>query len=292
MEHRIHFAGINTPGLAEAAKGQDVLVSYADVKRRKNLWAWLRPLIASGHFRSVILDSGAFTELSFRKRGREFKVTVQEFAAFAAEHQELFAWVANLDDIEGDVARSNANYEALRAAGVKNLVPVWHEGESDAQLEHCIALARESVGILAVGAQRPKGKLVPANVVKFLGELFPKLPKDIAVHGFGLTRYASTACPGGKGFPFTSTDSTTWIAEACCVERSGAYKPEPDETRSGARAKAFVATVASYASIEFVVGPARMGFAELAVPAGFDYAAAMEYGHQARTVARRITTGG
>jgi len=289
MSHRLHFAGINTRPLAAAAKGQDVLISFADIKKSPAFWAWMRPLLEGGHFRSVILDSGAFTELSQRKLGKVFKVSVDEFAAFAAEHQALFTWVANLDDIEGNTEVSNANYQAICAAGVRNVVPVFHEGEPAAQLAHCVELAKAGRGILAVGAQRPKGSLVPSKVVAFLAALFPQLTaldpaRTVAVHGFGLTRYASDACPGtSNGFPFDSTDATTWIAEACAVERSGAFKGE----RTVARAKAFRATIASYSAVSFVVGQADCGGA-LAIPAGFDASKATEAAGQARTVARRL----
>ncbi len=298
MGHRIHFAGVNTRGLAEATKGQDILMSYADVKKDPGFWGWMKPLLERGHFRSVILDSGAFTELSQRKRGNEFKVGVEEFATFAAEHQHLFTWVANLDDIEGDVERSNANFAALRAAGVKNLVPVFHEGESDEQLRHCLALALSGRKALAVGCQRPKGRLVPRNVVRFLRSLFAKLgemdPKGwVELHGFGLTRYASdqVPCQGpAEGFSFHSTDSTTWIAEACSVQRSGAYgdPKAPKGQRIEQRARALRATVASYSNVAFATGKADCGVLSFG---GFNWNRANEYGHQARTVANRLANG-
>lgn len=282
---RHYFAGVNTRPLAEATRGQDVLVSFADFKKSPGLWGWLRPMIERGHFRSVILDSGAFTELSQRKRGKVFTVGVEEYGAFAAENAHLFTWIANLDDIEGDVDRSNRNLAYLEALGLP-VVPVYHESESVEQLAHCIDRARAGRGVLAVGCQRPKGKLVPRNVVQFLTWLFAELAgaevDDIQIHGFGLTRYATAACPcGADGFAFDSVDSTTWIAEACALERSGAM---PQDDRLEARRAAFRATVDSYEGNEWVI-PA---FGRFDVhQEAFDHQVADEAGSQARTVARR-----
>lgn len=302
MGHRVHFAGINTRPLAQAAKGQDVLVSYADIQKSPGTWKWLRPLLERGHFRSVILDSGAFTELKEKiklakaleagkltwaeyeaKVARVFKVDLVAFADFCVEHQDLFEWVANLDDIQGDVGRSNANLRYLESRGVR-VVPVFHEGEDIQQLRFCIEHARRGTGRLAIGCQRPKGSLIPKNVVAFLRELWPFLEaeaKDIRIHGFGLTRYASSACPGHEeGFPFHTSDSTTWIAEGCAVERSGALGKGIE-----ARHKAFRATVASYSAVRFAAGPAGCGILSVT---GFRHHVANEAGGQARTVANRL----
>ncbi len=285
---QIHFAGVNTRPLAEATKGQDVLVSYADVKKSPAFWTWMRPLVAGGHFRHVILDSGAFTELSQRKLGKVFKVSIDEYAAFAAEHQDLFTWVANLDDIEGDTVQSNANLQTLQDAGVRNVVPVYHEGEDVEQLAYCIDAARAGRGILAVGCQRPKGSLIPRNVVKFLGWLFTELDNrganDLTVHGFGLTRYASSACPcngPARGFPFDTTDTTTWIAEGCALERSGAMG-----RGIAARHEALAATVTSYQGIKF--NGVQVDSSLPKWRGRMNTAAAYQAGGQAKTVARRF----
>ena len=83
---RIHFAGINTTPLASATEGRDILVSYADVIRQPGWWEReLKPRLEAGRYRSVILDSGAFTVIS-----QGIVIDVESYAAFAAEHQDLF----------------------------------------------------------------------------------------------------------------------------------------------------------------------------------------------------------
>jgi hypothetical protein len=275
---RFYLAGINSRPLAAVAKGHDVLISFADVKKGPAFWAWLAPMIDAGHFRSVILDSGAFTELSARKRGKTFTIDLVDFADFAVENAHRFTWVANLDSIEGDVDLSNRNLAYLESRGLP-VAPVYHEGESLEQLEHCAAQARQGRGVLAIGCQRPKGSLRPRKVVEFLTWLAPQLERlagDLEVHGFGLTRYASAACPcGSDGFSFASVDSTTWIAEGCALYRSGAIAD---------RHASFRATVDSYHGVAWVdqLEP-DVGFHG----EPFDIAQALEAGGQAATVARR-----
>jgi hypothetical protein len=238
----------------------------------------MKPLLEGGHWRSAILDSGAFTVYAAQMKGKEVPtITVEAYGAFAAENAHLFDWVTNLDDIGGDVEVSNRNQAYLEGLGLR-VVPVWHEGESREQLDHCIARARAGAGWIALGGQRPKGSLVPTNVVRFLGLVMPYLAAnapDLKVHGFGLTRYATSGCPGGAGpFKFDSVDSTTWIAEGCALHRSGATHH---------RHAAFRATVDSYRDVAWVAHREptyRHG-------EGFDLAAAKLAGGQARTVALR-----
>lgn len=253
-----YLAGLNTRTLLEAAHGHHVLVSFADIKRRPFLWEELRKRLERGEFPGVILDSGAFTELSERKKGREFKVSVEEYGAFAAANARYFEWVTNLDDIEQDVERSNRNQAYLEGLGLQ-VVPVYHEGEAPEQLALVIEAARRNGGRLALGAQRPKGSLRPTKVREFLRAILPQIPGDLAVHGFGFVRYAA------EGFELDSADSTTWIAEACKVYRAGA-------TRS--RGAAFQITADSYGN--------RLR------PVRFAVKVALQAGGQAKTVALRV----
>jgi hypothetical protein len=276
MPTRNYFAGVNAKNLIAATKGQDVLVSFAQVGRAKT-WTWVRRFLEEGHFRYVILDSGAFTELSQRKRGKEVKIDVEAYAQFAVENQHLFQWCANLDDIEGDIVRSNKNLKFLQERGV-SAVPVYHEGEPLHQLRFCLDQAHAGLGILAVGGQRPNGSLVPSNVVKMLDWLAPFTEREgLLLHGFGMTRYATDACPcREEGYPLDSVDSTTWIAEGRALVVSGAVRR---------RAEAFLATVRSYFGIHWAAGYDAPSF----VPEGqIDEDRAIAAGSQAKTVALRL----
>jgi hypothetical protein len=194
----LYFAGLNTTPFAEALEGRYVLVSYADVIRRPGVWKnEILPRLQS-HTHSgcdrcyrAILDSGAFTELSTPG----FHVDVREYARFAYEHRRLFDTTVNLDDIRGNIRRSERNLRILRDHGVDAL-PVFHQGEPWRVLDRMIA----KHGYIGVGFQRPI-----RGARDFLVEFFERAG-DVRVHGFGMTRWA-------REFPFHSADSTTWIAE-------------------------------------------------------------------------------
>jgi hypothetical protein len=280
-----HFAGVNGRGLEAFTEGQRVLLTYAEYLRSPALWERHRALLAGGHWHSAVLDSGAFSELAARKRGKTFKVPIDSYVAFVAEHGHLFHWVANLDDIEGDVATSNANEEMLLAGTRARIVPVYHEGESDDQLVHCIERARCNGGLLAVGVQRPKGSIVPTRAVKFLRALEVKLDllgaQDIEVHGFGLTLYAGSDLRGRwggprGGFSLASVDSTTWLMEGC-----KAFNAAATETRHDG----FRATIDSYQGVRFALGN-EAGLPRWRVP--FNLGRAIRAGGQAATVAARL----
>jgi hypothetical protein len=189
-----YFAGVNTAPLEADTAGQRVLVSYAGYLRSPSLWRRQRRLLESKHWRSVVLDSGAYSELTARKRGEIFIVPIQRYVDFVAEHGHLFHWVTNLDDIEGDTARSNANEDLLLAHTKVPIVPVYHEGEPLSQLKRCVERARANEDkLLAVGVQRPNGKIVPTRAVRFLTHLGHQLlilgALDVNIHAFGLTLY-------------------------------------------------------------------------------------------------------
>jgi len=216
---RIHFAGINTTPLASATEGRDILVSYADVIRQPGWWEReLKPRLEAGRYRSVILDSGAFTVIS-----QGIVIDVESYAAFAAEHQDLFDVVVGLDDIAGDLGTTWRNQATLEAAGVEAL-PVFHQDEPWEVLE---AYA-ERYDYIGVGfARREGGRLAHGQKenAAFLREFFSRVGDRAKVHGFAMTRWA------GKGWPFFSVDSTTWIAEFRALRKQEPCDAKIDEPK-------------------------------------------------------------
>ncbi len=301
MPTRMYFAGVNGGDLEEVTGGNRVLLTFAEYLRGPKLWDRHQEMLEQGQWKGAILDSGAFSELADRKRLEKqypdpatrpepFKVPIADYVAFCRDFGHLFEWVANLDDIEGDVETSNSNLAAIQAGapGVK-VVPVFHEGESREQLIHCITEARRNGGLLAVGAQRPKGKLRPTKVVAFLTKLFADLAEldaeDIQVHGFGFPRYAGAFAPKGApegGFPLHSVDSTTWNAEGCAAFRAGC---------TPTRRLAFMAAIDSYQGTGFALG-IELGLPIWAVD--YDHAAAADRSAhgQARTISARLIAAG
>lgn len=161
-----------------------VLESFA---YRKDYFERYRPTWAR-----AFLDSGAFTELS-----QGVAIDLGAYIAFAQEHGKFYDVVANLDDIRGDVGRSQRNFRAMRDAGLKPL-PVFHQGEPWSVLDEVIAAAPERY--IGLGFQRPI-----TGAEAWLEEVFSRVPSDVRTHGFAMTNYLQ--------FPFHSVDSSTWVYE-------------------------------------------------------------------------------
>lgn len=279
---RIHFAGVNREPLAKATEGEAILVSYADVQRWPALWTQvLRPRLEAGVYASAMLDSGAFTELSEKARGRRFHVDLEAYAAFAAEWGHLFDQVVTLDDIEGDLERSARNTAVLEAAGV-DVVPVFHGREPWEALEDLVARGYRRIGL---GFARDRGRIsqdqgAGLSPLRWLQEALERIPSDVQVHGFGMTRYA-TAYAADLPRALDTVDSTTWIAEF----RALRTVLEADDARPHGVRGAF-ARIASWAKVDvlrLVVESYRGG------PGRF--AAELVEAHskgQARTVLRRL----
>lgn len=220
---RIYFAGLNTARFAEVLEGQDVLISYADIARRPGVWAdEIRPRLERGAYRSVILDSGAFTELTERGRNERaiaagkrpphpnpWHTDLEEYGRFVLEHRDLFDEVITLDDIAGDVATTRRNTDYLEGLGL-DVVPVFHQGESWDVLEDYVRRYRR----IGLGVQRTSSGSPVAGAREWTAEAIDRIPTSVSIHGLGMTRYAKT-------LRMATTDSTTWIAEY-----RGVRKPE------------------------------------------------------------------
>lgn len=202
-----HFAGLNTAAFAAALEGRPVLVSYADVVRRPGVWAdEILPRLQAGAYTSAILDSGAFTELTTPG----FSVSIDAYVAFCQAHGHLFDQVVTLDDIAGDLATTWKNTAALEAAGL-DVVPVFHGREPWAVLDHyCKRYRRVGLGFARDAGRIAKDQGEGLSPDAWLERALAVCEAHgVAVHGFGMTRYARE-----RGHArLTTTDSTTWIAE-------------------------------------------------------------------------------
>lgn len=170
--------------LCEAVRGQNVLESFAYQCSHFDRY---RPTWKSG-----FLDSGAFTEMT---QGEP--IDLGEYIAFCQQHGEFYDLIANLDDIRGDVAKSQRNHQRMLDAGIKAL-PVFHQGEPWSALDEAVAAAPERY--IGIGFQRPIN-----NAERWLEEVFSRVPSDVRVHGFAMTSYLQ--------YPFASVDSSTWVYE-------------------------------------------------------------------------------
>lgn len=180
---RVYFSGVNQHQWLEAMKGQYVLESFADVRPLTDRYR--------GTWQGGMLDSGAFTEMTTGKA-----IDLGAYTEFAQEHGEFYDAIINLDDIKGDIDKSLANLQHLRAAGV-DAMPVFHQGEPWSVLVDMV----HDFDYVGIGFQRPI-----ENGAAFLDGVWSRLPASCRVHGFAMTSYMGA-------YPFYSVDSTTWLWE-------------------------------------------------------------------------------
>lgn len=175
---------------AEMMAGCDVLESFA----LKATSAWMvryRPT-----FRRIMLDSGAFSEMTSGKA-----VSLEAYCDYAVEHAKAYDEIVNLDVISGDVGArvdaSKRNLRRMRDAGLDPL-PVFHQGEPWSVLTELAECGR-----IGLGFQRPI-----KCAEEYLDGCFSRLPASVKVHGFAMAGEKYT----GR-YPFHSVDSATWWHE-------------------------------------------------------------------------------
>lgn len=211
---RVYLAGANQSQWARVLEGQDILISFADISTRPGWWEReMLPRLRAGAYPSVILDSGAFTELS----KPTYHTDLEEYGDFLEEYGHLFAFAITLDDILGDLAKTWGNTARLEERALR-VLPVFHGREPWAVLEAYVR-RYDRVG-LGFYRDPPKGKGGRSTISRDQGEgLSPDewLAKALDIceaagvetHGLGMTRYAMR-----RGHDrLTTVDSTTWIAE-------------------------------------------------------------------------------
>lgn len=179
---RIYFAAVNTNPLCESFHGERVLETFADVRP---LMDRHRPL-----FRSMALDSGAFSEMTTGK-----PIDLGAFVDFCLEHGAFYDFIASLDSITGGVEVNVKNWQHMISKGVA-AIPTFHQGEPFSLLRDYCAAAP----MIGLGFQRPIN-----DARSWLAECFALIPATVRVHGWGMTNYTD--------LPFWSVDSRTWFFE-------------------------------------------------------------------------------
>jgi len=195
----VYLASPSNPLQADALCGAHVLESFG-LYANKQWMVRFRPTFAS-----LMLDSGAFTEMTSGK-----KIDRGQYIAFCQQHKAAYAKIVNLDVISGDVASrvdsGKRNLQAMMDAGIDAL-PVFHQGEPWSVLTEYA-----STGKVGLGFQRP---IKCAD--EFLDECFSRIQPSTKVHGFAMTNAEYT----GR-YPFDSVDSATiWYEYQALLSLSG-----------------------------------------------------------------------
>jgi hypothetical protein len=196
----IYFAAAAQHSWCSWLEGLHVLESYAN-----HLGPEGRETDALSRYRetfaSMVLDPGAYGNMTARRAGRPDVVTLEGYCGFASKHGEFYEWCASFDDIEGGAEGNLRNWEVCKRASIPRLMPVFHQGEP-------LDLLREYVRgskYVGLGFQRPI-----KNEAAWLDTCFQEIPEGTWVHGFAMTNYLR--------WPFRSADSKTWLHEVLAME--------------------------------------------------------------------------
>lgn len=180
---------------------------------------WARNVIEHEHskeFNTLLLDSGAFTAWN---QGHEMllKDLMPVYYDFMMKYwtsvKEIY--LINLDKIPGSPGRtadeaeikecievSDRNYELLVKEFGPRVMPVYHQGESEARLKECVKMS----DYICVS---PRNDLHESQRVKWSREVHSKLERSTKTHGL-----AATGLEMMTTVPWTSVDSATWIFKA------------------------------------------------------------------------------
>lgn len=184
----IYFSSPSTQTHAAALKGRRVLLSYA--MRQKVVYRDHVPT-----FRRVLLDSGAWSAFTTGK-----KVELAAYIDWALPLLGLphVVAAAGLDDLSGDWRQSLRNYQAFPRG-----FPTFHVSDPAGLLDDLLAICRERklwLGLGMCGRQQS----IDRDKERWLRDALGRIPGDVHVHGWALTRYAHV---GGMH----STDTTRWL---------------------------------------------------------------------------------
>lgn len=181
----VYLASPNSQQQAEHAADMPVLLSFAG-------WSdW----IGKGYqesFARILIDSGAFSELSSGK-----KIDIEAYIDWSRRWVGHADAIAGLDDISGDWKRSMRNYQKFELG-----FPTFHDTDPPELLDELIAMAMERNKWIGLGLLPPRqGKET------WVRGALDRIPDCIHVHGWALRQY--THCRR-----IDSVDSTNWWRNA------------------------------------------------------------------------------
>lgn len=165
----------------------------------------------------VMLDSGAYSAWFHGA-----PLDLGAYITYCEEHRSLFHSIVALDqipganrsaaktakDVEWAAQKSYSNYGIMRKAGLKEAIPVFHQGEDWSWLERMLRDGIEYIGI------SPFPRAGQPSILFWLDEVFSRICDEageplVKTHGFGATSWAMIT-----RYPWYSVDSTTWALAA------------------------------------------------------------------------------
>jgi len=147
------------------------------------------------YIKSLMIDSGAYTAFT---QGQE--INIYKYIDFIKRNRDVIDIYVQLDKLYNP-AVTQKNLKIMEESGL-NPLPVYHAGTSIKVLKELIK-KYDYIGIGAITTTS-----LPYQM-KFLDEIFGYIPKDVKLHGFGITDTDLL-----ERYPFHSVDSITAIYTA------------------------------------------------------------------------------
>lgn len=151
-------------------------------------------------FRSLLLDSGAFTFMQNKKIKPDWDEYIQRYAEFIVKNDIKLFFELDIDSVVGlkEVERLRDKLETLTN---RRCIPVWHKSRGK---EYWLKMATD-YDYIAIGG------IVSGEITKDEYKYFPALiqlakERGARVHGLGFTNLT-----GLTRYKFYSVDSTAWI---------------------------------------------------------------------------------
>ena len=153
------------------------------------------------HFKSFLLDSGAFTFMQGKGGAINWDQYITEYAEYINRYKVDLFFELDIDSIVGlqEVERLRAKLERLTG---KQPIPVWHKGRGK---DYFIGMAKDypyiALGGIAI-------KEIPKNIFE---KSFPWFINKAHENGAKIHGLGYTSIEGIHRYHFDSVDSTAWL---------------------------------------------------------------------------------
>lgn len=219
-----YFTGISLEEEFDFLLNNNGCVLLSQLNQRKDILTWINKIQDLKVNCKLFIDSGSFSAWT-----KGVTINVDDYISFINQYDKYFTVYASVDNIPGepkttttatqkevdesaDKTWENFLYMRSKVNDPDKLLCTFHCGESYNHLTKILEYRDEygPIKYLGLGGMVGKSDFVLKG---FLMKCFDIISKssnpNIKVHAFGMTKYDYL-----NQFPFTSTDSTTWLMTA------------------------------------------------------------------------------
>lgn len=224
MNFDFYFTGISLDEEFEFLLSNNGCVLLSQLNQRKDILTWIDKIKTKNVNCKLFIDSGAFSAWT-----KGVSIDVDDYINFINQYKDYFTVYASVDNIPGEPKSSNTasqkevdesadktwqNFLYMRSKvdDPDKLLCTFHCGES---FDHLIKMLEYSddhgpIKYIGLGGMVGKSDFVLKGFMSKCFDLISRSSNpNVKVHAFGMTKYDYLL-----EFPFTSTDSTTWLMTA------------------------------------------------------------------------------